>query len=232
MTKRIWITLAVAIVFALILFFPLRLAISLVGGENTGISARNISGTIWGGRAEEVRIGAIDLGSLDIGLDPVSLLAANLTLRFTRTEGAPDAPLSGAIILGPNHRALDHVTGLIRGLESPIDGLMLDDFSVRFADGRCSQANGRIQAKLAMNIAGLDLRHGLSGTATCRNDALFVPLLGQSGMERINVSVDGDGRYTAALSIRSPDPMLAAALAATGLTATNDGFGMTLRGQF
>lgn len=229
MSRMNWALLTLAIIAVLIVFFPLRLALAMVGTE--GISARNISGTIWGGRAEAARIGALGLGSLDIGLDPLALMAGRARLSFHRSEGAGE-PLSGAVSVGFGGRSLDHLSGVVHGFSPPVEAMRFDDFSVRFANGQCHEASGRVQVNLALNIAGLDLRHGLSGDATCRGSALFVPLVGQSGMERINLSVNEDGSYTAQLSIRSPDPILAAALVAAGLTATNDGFGMTMRGRF
>lgn len=229
MNRRIWIGVAIIAIAALIVLFPLRTALALAGSE--GISSRNVSGTVWGGRVEETRIGALGLGSLDMGLDPLALLTGRARLSFHRTEGAGE-PLSGAVSLGFGGRTLSHVSGVVHGFSPPVEAMRFDDFSMRFTNDRCQEASGRVQVNLALNIAGLDLRHGLSGEATCRGGALFVPLVGQSGMERINLSVNEDGSYTAQLSIRSPDPILAAALVAAGLTATNDGFGMTMRGRF
>lgn len=229
MNWRIWIFLTIVAIAMLILFFPLRMALVMAGSDS--ISSRNVSGTVWGGRAEQVRIGELGLGSLDMGLDPLALLTGRARLSFHRSEGAGE-PFSGAIATGFGGRSLDHLSGAVYGFSPPIEAMRFDDFSVRFANSQCHEASGRVQVNLALNIAGLDLRHGLSGDATCRGSALFVPLVGQSGMERINLSVNEDGSYTAQLSIRSPDPILAAALVAAGLTATNDGFGMTMRGRF
>ncbi|MEQ1687832.1 MAG: type II secretion system protein N [Sphingopyxis sp.] len=234
MTRRLWTMAALASFVALVIFFPLRLALAIAGDSTAGISARNVSGTIWGGRAEEVRVGALNLGSLDIGLDPLALFTARLRLSFHRTEGA-GAPLDGAVEAGLSSRALSHMTGTIAGpasADNPVAAITFNDFSAHLTDERCDQASGHLQVQLALTISGLDLRHGLSGDATCRSGALFIPLVGESGMERIDLTAEGDGRYSALLSIRSPDPALAAALAAAGLSQVSGGFGMTMRGQF
>lgn len=234
MTRRLWIALIIAALLVGIIFFPLRLAVAIAGESAANISARNVSGTIWGGRAEEVRVGALDLGSLDMGLDPLALLTARFRLPFHRTEGAGE-PLEGMVETGLASHGLGRVTGTIAGpasADNPIAAITFNDFSAHLTDERCERASGHLQIQLALAVAGLDLRHGLSGDATCRGGALFVPLVGESGMERIDLTVEADGRYTARLSIRSPDPALAAALAAAGLSPASGGFGTTMRGQF
>lgn len=233
MTRARWLVLMVALIGAMMIFFPLRLAFALAGEDS--ITARQISGTIWNGRAEQVRLGALELGTLELGLDPWALLRARLGLSFRRNEGAAAEPLSGVIALGMGEQALTHITGVVHAPQAGgglVDTIRFEDFAVRFSGDQCAEASGRAQLGLALPIAGIQLRHGLSGNATCRGGALFLPLVGESAMERVELSIDADRHYTAQLRVRASDPVTAAALVAAGLTAHGDGFGMTMRGRF
>ncbi len=240
---RHWGWLVLATLAALIVFFPLRLALAIFGGGGDGggdggvrgIHAHQVSGTIWSGTAQQVDIGVLRLGQLRVGLNPLQLPLARLQMSFSRDANHLDGPLSGTAVAGFGWRALADLNGSVTGPASndvPIQSIQFDQFNASFDDGRCTAASGTVRVILGLRIAGLDLRNGLSGTASCRRDALYLPLVGQSGMERLTLSIKADGAYHAQLSVRADDPLLAAALVAAGLVPVSDGFGLTLRGQF
>lgn len=232
---RLWIV--AAILLAAIIFLPMRLALGLAGLHSLGLTARQVSGTLWSGRLEQARLGGLDLGSLDGGLSPWPLLLGRARFGFERAEGGGPLPLSGALEIGPGRRLIDGLSGGVGITGSsmgglPVDTIQFDQFSAHFSDGQCRSASGRVTLMLAVRIAGLDLRNGLSGEARCEGRALLIPFAGQSGMERLNLTIDGDGRYQARFGIAASDPVTAAALSAAGFEATAEGYYRTVRGQF
>lgn len=232
---RLWIV--VAVLMAAILFLPLRLAAGLFGLDDLGLTARQTSGTLWSGRLDQARLGGLDLGTLDTGLHPLPLLLGRARFDFERAESGGPMPLSGAVETGPGRRLVDGLTGTVgmtgAGLGGlPIDSISFDQLSVHFSDGQCRSASGKLQVLLAVRIAGIDLRNGLSGDARCEGRALLIPLVGQSGMERLNLTVNGDGSYQARFGLAATDPVTAAALSAAGFSATAEGYYRTVRGRF
>ena len=235
MMRRRWPLLLIATLCAVLFFLPMRVALGWVENGPSGVSATRVSGTIWGGRAEQVSIAALPLGALDLSLDPLRLPLGRARMQFERSPGAAGEPLAGAVETGWGRRALVDVSGTVAGPANsnlPISAIRLTQFNALFVDGECNEASGSVQATLGITIAGLDLRNGLSGTASCQGGALILPLVGQSGLERMTMTLRGDGRYEARISIRADDPLLAAALVVAGLQPTNDGFGLTIRGQY
>jgi general secretion pathway protein N len=219
---RIWAV--VAIIVALIATFPLSVAFSLLGLKDMGVTARSLRGPVWWGGAEELAIGSVRLGTVNVFLDPFHLLIGQAQVELIRVNGRPD-DLLGAVMVGPGVRGLERVTGsmpLGSTLGSlPVTRAQFDKFSVRFSGGRCVEAEGRIRATVAATFSGLDLANGLSGDARCDGEALLIPLASQSGQERIDLRVRGSGTYEASMRIRTNDPVLTGTLASSGFQAVN-----------
>lgn len=233
---RRWVLwLGLAGLCAIILLFPLRLALALVGSERAGLSATYIGGTIWDGTVEGLGIGAVPVGNVAAGLDPFALLTGQAQMHFARADGDPAGQLSGAVTAGlGGGRQLD-LTGVVDGPQGtpfPVDTIQFDQFSAIFDGARCTDASGTVRVTLALRIAAIDLSHGLSGPARCNGGALQIDLAGPSGMERLTLSLGADRRYDARLSIRANDPLVAAALAGSGLEAQGDGFGYRFSGSY
>jgi len=219
---RIWAV--VAVVVALIATFPLSIAFSLLGLKDMGATARSLRGPVWWGGAEELAIGNVRLGTVNVFLDPFHLLIAQAQVELIRVNGRPD-DLLGAVVVGPGVRGLERVTGsvpLASTLGSlPITRAQFEKFSVRFSGGRCIEAEGRVRATVAPSFSGLDLANGLSGDARCDGEALLIPLASQSGQERMDLRIRGSGTYEALMRIRTNDPVLSGALATSGFQAVN-----------
>ena len=232
---RLWVI--ATIILAAIIFLPLRLAMGFVGLDTKALTARKASGTIWSGRLEQARLGRLDLGSLDTSLQPLPLFLGRARFSVERASVGGPNPLTGYFDLGLGRRAIDQLNGTLGITGSslgglPIDSIKLDQFSVLFSDGQCRAASGKVQLMLAVRIAGLDLRNGLSGEARCEGRSLLLPLSGQSGMEKLTLTVDSDGQYRARFGIAATDPVTAAALSAAGFSATAEGWYRDIRGQF
>jgi len=228
--RRRWIIGVTALAFVLIVAtFPMRLALSLSGAADAGVSAREVRGSVWSGALVDARLGALPLGTVRASLSPIALLGGNTELTFERADERLGA-LAGRLH-GSNPRGISDVNGttsLSGGL-----GLIPAD-TVRFGgDGKCVEAAGRLQLSVAAPIAGLDLSQGLSGPLSCANGRAQAALASQSGMERLTLAFDGQGNYRAQFAINvDRDPAMAAALAVLGFKAGSNGFVLATSGRF
>ncbi len=226
--------IAIGALLALLLFAPLRLATALIGLDDAGITARGASGLVWAGRLDQARAGGFDLGTIDIGLHPLPLALGRARLGFARSDGSTE-PLSGTAEIGIGRRGFDRLTGSIVGGNIgglPVERVAFDNARLLFVDGQCSDASGRVTLVIGLSIAGLELRNGMTGDLRCAGQEAAVTLAGQSGLERLNLTVDADGNYVARLGVQSADPLLGAALSAAGFGPTAEGFVRTARGRF
>lgn len=233
-TRRGWLLLLGCALAALGAFLPLRLALALAGAGESGLSARSAGGTIWSGRLVEARLGSIDLGTLDVGLHPLPLLLGRARIGFTRFD-SPAAPFSGTAETGLGGWAIRDVSGAFIGGDFgdlPVERIIAERVSISFSSDRCIAASGRVRVILGTQIAGLALRNGLSGTARCDGGALLLPLVGDSGIERLTIRVTGDGRYSGQLGVNSADPLVAAALTAVGFGQRGGGYLRRFEGRF
>ncbi|MFM6853735.1 MAG: type II secretion system protein N [Sphingopyxis sp.] len=226
---------ALVCALALLVFLPMRLALGMIGLADMGGTARGAHGLVWGGYVEKLRFSGLDVGTVDVGLAPAPLLMGRAQLAFTRAAQPGTPPLSGTLESGWGHRAVRDVQGVINGDGSgalPVDRVTFDQLSVQFRDGACVAASGRVRLALGLRVAGLVLRNGLSGQARCAGRALLLPLTGESGMERLLLTIEGDGQYSARIIIRAADPILGAALSIAGFSSTAEGFAKNMRGHF
>jgi general secretion pathway protein N len=235
MRRRI---IVAAILIALILVvatFPMRLALAMAGAERSGLTAREVTGSVWAGELVEARLGALPLGNVQASLSPLALLGGNVELGFVRSD-ARLGELAGRLH-GSDPRGVSGLVGatsLSGGLGVvPVDSLRFEGVEARFDDrGRCIAAGGRIQLAVGTSIAGLDLSRGLSGPLRCVDGRAQAALTSQSGMERLSLSFDGSGTYRARFAIAADDPALAAALTAIGFRAGDGGFVLVASGRF
>jgi general secretion pathway protein N len=58
---------------------------------------------------------------------------------------------------------------------------------------------------------------------TCDGDALLLPLVSQSGMEKISLRIWRSGRYTAEMRVETADPALSATLGQAGFASIGGG---------
>jgi general secretion pathway protein N len=209
-------------ILGLLLFFPLRIALGLAGFQRMGVAARDVRGTIWSGRVDQLMLGQVPMGSVRVALSPVQLLVGRARFDMRRRAGLAD-DISGALSAGFARFGIDDVTGTVplgRLLSPlPIGGMEMEDVSVHFVGGRCGDAEGRVRALVAGRIVGLNLAQGLSGMATCDGEALLLPLVSQSGMEKISLRLWASGRYSTEMRVETADATLAQALGAAGFAS-------------
>ena len=232
--RRVRIGLLTLFVLSLIATFPMRLAFDLLDLDKSGIAARDIRGSIWWSEIEGLRIANVDLDTVQAGVSPAQLLVGRARLNVWRKRGQMD-DISGAIGVTANSFGIDDVTAVLPlgGLlgPMPISAVGISDVTVRFADGLCANAEGRVRADMLGTLPGLSLTSGLSGDAACENGQLVLPLVSQSGMEILTVRVTADGRYVARFTVKQPQPSLAETLRSSGFSATPQGQVLTVTGS-
>lgn len=225
LSRRMRILLILVLLLGLLLFLPLRVALGLAGLERLGVAARDVRGTVWSGGIDQLMLGNMPLGSVRAGLSPISLLMGRARFDVARTKGLPD-DIRGAITVGFGRIGIDDVSGAVplgrTFTPLPVSSLMMEDVSGYFSGDRCGHAEGRVRARLAGQFPGLNLSQGLSGVAACDGDALVLPLVSQSGLEKITLRVWRSGRYVAEMRIETTDATLAGTLGQAGFVASGD----------
>ncbi len=226
--------LAAAFLVALIALLPLRLALDWFGFGDRVLTARAATGSVWLGALQEAQVGPVPLGDVKARLNffPLFLGRARLSLA-----GADEATgLRGAVTVTRHSFGFDDVSARLRvgALFSPLAVSMLDfdDVSAGFTSGRCTRGEGRVRAAVSGQLAGINLASGLSGQARCAGGALLLPLVSQSGMERLNIRLFGDGRYRLELLVRPSDESIRGRLIAAGFRPSGQGYGMQVDGAF
>jgi len=218
-TTRAKIMLAIILGVAMLVTWPLRAAFGIFGLKDMGVAARSLRGPIWWGGAEELQVRGVQLGTVDVYLNPVQLLIGRVRVDIARRLGTPE-DIAGAFTVGLNRRGIDDVTGAL-ALAAPLAPLPVsrvefDDLTVHFSNKLCTVAEGRVRARVPALISGLSLSNGLAGDARCSGDVVELPLVSQSGLEQLTIRIAQDGSYQATMRVRTTDPLLAAALGANG----------------
>jgi general secretion pathway protein N len=221
---------------ALIVFLPLRLALGAVGVEQLGLSARRAGGTVWGGSLTEARVGALALGDLRAHLSPWPLFVGRARIELEGPGTLADRAVRGAVTVARHAFGVDDLTaGLAAGTifqPVPVTAIDLDGVSVRFVDGECRTAEGRVRATLGPAPAGVALPPQVAGAIRCDGGALLVPLTGQAGAESVTLRVEGNGRYRAELTLPADDPAAATRLAEFGFVQAGSGWRLAAEGRF
>ena len=234
-TTRARVMLFIILLIGLLVTWPLHAAFSIFGLKDMGVAARSLRGPIWWGGAEELQIRGVQLGTVDVFLNPLELLIGRARVAISRRLGAPD-DIAGAITVGWNRRGIDDVTGALALAAPlaplPVSRVELDDVTVHFSAGLCTKAEGRVRARVPAIISGLGLANGFTGEVKCAGDAVELPLVSQSGQEHLAVRIKQDGSYEATMRVRVADAMLGAALGANGFRAVNGEQVLRIVGRF
>ena len=224
------------LLIALIVFMPMRAVLGWVGVGDEGLVARRVSGTIWGATLTDTRFGDLGLGNLHARLSPLPLLVGRATIVFAGPESVYAKPLQGSASVSRHGFGVDHMTATVATgrlfAPVPVSALDLDDVSVRFRDGQCETAEGRVRATLAGDVGGIALPQSVSGTARCDGTALLLPLASQAGTESIALRIEGAGTYRDELSLRPSDPLAVQKLEQAGFVAGPNGYRLAIEGRF
>ena len=197
-------------VVALILLLPLRLVLGWFDLDATRVAARDVTGSVWFGGVREAQVGQIALGDLRARLSPLALAVGRARIELTgqATGDAAGArrTLDGAVSVSRHAVGIDDMTAHVPTgnvfAPLPVTGLDLDGVSVRYRDGNCDKADGRVKAVLGGDVGGIALGQGLSGNARCDAGALLLPLASQAGTEHVDLRLWQTGRFVAQLTVR------------------------------
>lgn len=226
-------------VLALIVLLPLRLVLGWFDLDQSHVAAREATGSVWFGGLREARVGPIALGDLSARVSPWPLAVGRARIdvagQSTTDSSTAARAIRGAISVSRHAVGIDDMTaGLPAGnvfAPLPVTGIDMDDVSVRYRDGNCETAEGRVKAVLSGDMAGIALGQGLSGTARCDAGAVLLPLVSQAGTERIDLRLWQNGRFSAQLTVRPTDPTVAQNLELGGFRPTAKGHILTIDGN-
>jgi general secretion pathway protein N len=226
-------------VAALILLLPLRLVLGWFDLASTRVAAREATGSVWFGGVREAQVGQIALGDLDARLSPFALALgrARIALAGQAVPGGDSAAraIRGAVSVSRHAVGIDDMSASLPAgnvfAPLPVTGLDLDDVSVRYRDGNCDKAEGRVKAVLGGDLGGITLGQGLSGSVRCDAGALLLPLASQAGSERVDLRLWQDGRFVAQLIVRPSDPTVAQKLELSGFRPSSKGHILTIDGK-
>lgn len=219
----------VALALAMIAFWPLRAGMAAANTASLGLSARDVSGTIWSGRLEDAALGAQPLGDLRARVFFLPLLAGETRLALTG-EGA----FQGLFIRRGETMA-------VRGLDirAPISAVglagagtaTLSQAAFVFDGAACETASGRARIE---GLAGTGWTAPmLEGPLVCEDGRLVARLAGQDASVDLsaNLAFERTGRWTLDLVARPADPLISAALSAQGFQPGPDGLTYSTTGR-
>lgn len=221
---------------AFIVLMPLRVGLGLVGAPGEGLSAREVAGPVWYGGLGEAHYGDVAIGDVNASLSPLPLLLGRARIDLWGREKTANEALRGALGFSRSTSGVDGVTATVPAGDTfaplPVTALALDNLGVRFRDGICERASGRVTATIAGTMPQLNLPPSLSGMAKCEAGALTLPLVSQAGTESVTLRLRSDGRYTATLTARPSDPSVAPQLVAAGFRLSRAGYQLAIQGSF
>jgi general secretion pathway protein N len=223
-----------ALLFCILALLPLRLALGWLGLDSRGFAAREAIGSVWLGSVREAELGPVPIGDVGTRLDMLPLLIGRARIAVRR--GGEANPLKGALTATRHGFGLDDADGSFDTAAAfapvPIQSLDLSDVSVHFAAGTCRNASGLVRAQLG-GVSGIAaLPSGFSGEARCEGGALLLPLVSQSGQERLAMRLFDDGRYRIELSLPPGDAGARERLVAAGFAPAGANLMLRIEGTF
>ncbi|MET0250805.1 MAG: type II secretion system protein N [Novosphingobium sp.] len=220
-------------VLALLILFPLRLALAMAAPP--ALTGSEVAGAVWNGRIADLRVGSLPLGTVQAGLRPLPLLIGRAELAIARPGPAGTPDLSGVVGGGAGGTRLSRVNGQLALGEGfadlPAASMAFRDFHLALAGGRCREAGGEVSLVLAPVSPLMPAPLALSGKARCAGPAVYVPMTGPTGMERLFLRIEPDGRWRAELVLAGLPAEVAAPLLEMGFAARPGGIGVTASGR-
>lgn len=221
-------------VLAVLLLFPLRAALPQDDLAELRLTARQVAGSIWYGRIGDLTLDRQLLGTFDVRLNPAALLLGRVEMRFERI-GSLQGPLTGGLRAGGQTRGVEDLSGRMPAASLlaplPIETLDFSEATILFRNGVCSEARGRVTARLGMQLGPIDLSRGLSGPLQCEGERVRARLASESGAELLEFYVSSTGRLRGWITIRNPAPDVTAALAIFGFQPGPGGLTLSVDGR-
>lgn len=215
----------------LVVLMPLRI---VLGWADGALTARYVDGPVWWGRAYDLRIGPVPVGTVDAGLRPLPLLIGRAETWLERPGGADVGPFRARIGGGRGGLRLTDANGALplpEGLgQLPVSTIGFDQFAVEFGGGSCRSAAGTLTVTLAPVSALMPRPLSLSGKARCQDGALVVPMADGGGMAHLLLKIAGNGNWAADLSLAGLPVEISGPLVDQGFSAWPGGIGFRTGG--
>ncbi len=235
-TPRRVALIAALLFIAFFALMPLRFAFGMSGLEERGVSARSVEGIIWSGTVRDMKIGALPLGDVGARLKLFPLLTGTSVMVIDREPTGFSPALHAVIGSRGDLLTIDDATGDIatRDLFAPVpvSTITLENVTGEFDAGTCVSASGTMRVTVQQSILGQQLSRGLSGKIACRKGALFIPLVGQSGFEKLDITITARGRYDAVFTLGGLTPEITGPLGLLGFSGSGDSVQLKSSGQF
>lgn len=207
----------VLLAIALVATLPLRLVL-----PNGYFTARVVSGSIWSGQLEDVRLGRIALGTMRAAYRPLA-----------RLRVSSDSGLTAEIGWGGRLSNLNGIVAASGALAPfPVEAIEFRQVSVSAGKSGCSEAEGRVRLTLSSAGSGLPPGAVLVGPLRCTEGDLTTRLVSQSGLDTLDLRFRSDRRFQAAMTVRPADQEAITKLQALGFRQSPTGYQLTVSGRF
>ena len=224
---------------ALIALVPMRLGLGWLDLDERGVATREARGSVWNGELIEAELGKAQIGNVDAGLEFFPLLIGRTRLGMKRDARTDDATspdeFRGILAVSGSDFGIEELTVRLPVSQIfaplPVTRFDLEDLTAHFEGGLCSEAEGGVRMELRDDLDGIALPATATGTAQCENGALLLPMIGQSGMEQVNLRVESNGAYSVEILLRPGDTLMQERMIAAGFRPTGNGYALTMEGR-
>jgi general secretion pathway protein N len=231
MSRRLVVASAVLLMLSAILFMPLR---TIVGGE--GISARKVDGIIWDGSIRDLRLGKLPIGDVNARLLFGPLFLGRADILLSRGNALYRPGFTGTVSRGFGSMSVNNLNATlpVAALFAPFpaENIQFEGFSAKFAAGRCMQAGGQVRLIMSDSLPGLNLQNGMLGQPRCDGAGILLPLVSQSAMERADIRLSADGRYTVTVTLETEAAEQGTMLTLAGFRPVAGGYRLVQKGRF
>ena len=190
-------------------------------GSATGVSAAEISGSIWSSQMRQAHYRGMSLGDLEASLDPGILFGGSRRLavksalgRFTLVDGTTRGIEAADLRIPiPKVSNASSLTGELR----------LERATLLFVAKRCTRAEGRLMTDVVQRAFNGPV---LEGEVSCAGAAAIAELAGRAMETTVHTELrmTSDGRYQVETQVTSSDPVVRAALVLAGFVENPNGF--------
>lgn len=231
MKQRFVIASFAALAVAAILFMPLR---TIVAGD--AVTARRVDGIIWDGSIRDLRFGKLRVGDVNARLLFSPLFVGRAEILLSRGNSPFVPGITGSVSRGLSGMSVSNLSATLPVgtllAPFPAENIQFEGFSARFVAGRCVEASGQVRLTLSDTMLGLNLLNGMLGQPRCDGAQLLLPLVSQSAMERADIRLSADGRYTVTVMLNADRGDQAVALNLVGFRSVAGGYRLVQKGSF
>jgi general secretion pathway protein N len=199
----------------------MRVALAWFGADRAGVSAAEVSGSIWSGQLKGATYRGMPLGNVALSLDPITLAGGAQRLIV-------QGPLGRATLVRGSTHGFEMADAAIEvgHLEPslPLAGLLrLERATLLFSGKSCVRADGRLATDVLQRAFN---GPEVSGNLSCAGDAAVAQLEGRVQDVQVSIALrlDSGGRYQAETRIVSANPTIRTALPLAGFSENGDGF--------